>query len=114
MTLCSNFFICQIHELSNQLEVESVKCKRLESTNQELSEQVIAMRVLQKNHDQLEKRKQQLEEEVLSLKNQIETRRKDYSRLENYKRKTEEQARNEIKQKLEEVNAFFQVRKHNI
>lgn len=98
----------KIHELSNQLEVESVKCKRLESTNQELSEQVIAMRVLQKNHDQLEKRKQQLEEEVLSLKNQIETRRKDYSRLENYKRKTEEQARNEIKQKLEEVNAFFQ------
>ncbi|XP_078273549.1 ankyrin repeat domain-containing protein 26 isoform X2 [Rhinoraja longicauda] len=98
----------KIQELSNQLEVESIKCKRLESTNQELSEQVIAMRVLQRNYDQLEKRKQQLEEEVLCLKNQIETRRKDYSRLENYKRKTEEQARNEIKQKLEEVNAFFQ------
>ncbi|XP_051886608.1 ankyrin repeat domain-containing protein 26 isoform X2 [Pristis pectinata] len=94
-------------ELSKQLEVESAKRKCLESTNQELSEQIRAMQFLQKNHDQLEKRKQQLEDELLHLKNQVETQKKDCNHLENYKRKTEEQARKEIKQKLEEVNAFF-------
>ncbi|XP_067855627.1 ankyrin repeat domain-containing protein 26 isoform X2 [Heptranchias perlo] len=98
----------KIDELSQQLEVESSKSRRLESTNQELSEQVAPMRILQKSYDRLEKRKRQLEEEVASLKHQVETNMMDYSHIEQYKREVEEHARKEIKQKLEEVNLFLQ------
>ncbi|XP_069776102.1 ankyrin repeat domain-containing protein 26 isoform X2 [Narcine bancroftii] len=88
----------KIDELSNQLEVQSAKCRHLESANQVLCEQVSIMRVLQKNQDQLEKTKQQLEKEALSSKK--------YNRLVNRK-KREEQYRKEIKEKLEEVNTFL-------
>ncbi|XP_067906627.1 ankyrin repeat domain-containing protein 26 isoform X6 [Heterodontus francisci] len=98
----------KIDELSQQLETESAKCRRLESTNQELSAQVAPMRILQKSQDRLEKRKWQLEEEVASLKHQIETNVMNYSHIEQYKREVEEHARKEIKQKLEEVNLFLQ------
>ncbi|XP_078075984.1 ankyrin repeat domain-containing protein 26 isoform X9 [Mustelus asterias] len=95
-------------ELSQQLEAESAKYRRLESTNQELSAQVAPMKILQKSQDRLEKRKRQLEEEVASLKHQIETNVTNYSHMEQYKREIEEHARKEIKQKLEEVNLFLQ------
>ncbi|XP_078424147.1 ankyrin repeat domain-containing protein 26 isoform X9 [Cetorhinus maximus] len=98
----------KVDELSQQLEAESAKCRRLESTNQELSVQVAPMRILQKSQDRLEKRKRQLEEEVASLKHQIETNVTNYSHMEQYKREVEEHARKEIKQKLEEVNLFLQ------
>ncbi|XP_041072390.1 ankyrin repeat domain-containing protein 26 isoform X2 [Carcharodon carcharias] len=98
----------KVDDLSQQLEAESAKCRRLESTNQELSVQVAPMRILQKSQDRLEKRKRQLEEEVASLKHQIETNVTNYSQMEQYKREVEEHARKEIKQKLEEVNLFLQ------
>ncbi|XP_072341331.1 ankyrin repeat domain-containing protein 26 isoform X3 [Scyliorhinus torazame] len=98
----------KIDDLSQQLETESAKCRRLESTSQELSAQVTSMRILQKNQDRLENRKHQLEEEVASLKHQLETNVMNYSHIEQYKREVEEHARKEIKQKLEEVNLFLQ------
>ncbi|XP_038637085.1 ankyrin repeat domain-containing protein 26 isoform X2 [Scyliorhinus canicula] len=98
----------KIDDLSQQLEAESAKCRRLESTSQELSAQITPMRILQKNQDWLENRKHQLEEEVASLKHQLETNVMNYSHLEKYKREVEEHARKEIKQKLEEVNLFLQ------
>ncbi|XP_048463863.1 ankyrin repeat domain-containing protein 26-like [Rhincodon typus] len=98
----------KIEELSQQLETEAAKGRHLESTNQELSAQVASMKFLQKSQDRLEKRKHQLEEEVVSLKHQIETNLMNYSHIEQYKREVEEHARKEIKQKLEEVNLFLQ------
>ncbi|XP_060695777.1 ankyrin repeat domain-containing protein 26 isoform X2 [Hemiscyllium ocellatum] len=98
----------KVEELSQQLETEAAKGRHLESTNQELSAQVASMKILQKNQDRLEKRKHQLEEEVVSLKHQIETNLINYSHIEQYKRDIEEHARKEIKQKLEEVNLFLQ------
>ncbi|XP_059834294.1 ankyrin repeat domain-containing protein 26 isoform X1 [Hypanus sabinus] len=96
----------KIYELSSQLERESAKCKHLESTNEE---QIKAMHFLQKSHDHLEQRKQQLEEEMLHLKTQAETQRRDSSYLESYKKKMEKQARKEVTQKLEEVNTFLKI-----
>ncbi|XP_048404450.2 coiled-coil domain-containing protein 144A isoform X3 [Stegostoma tigrinum] len=98
----------KIEELSQQLETEAAKGRHLESTNQELSAQVASVKFLQKNQDRLEKRKRQLEEEVVSLKHQNETNLMNYSHIEQYKREVEEHARKEIKQKLEEVNLFLQ------
>uniref|UniRef100_A0A4W3IVU5 Uncharacterized protein n=1 Tax=Callorhinchus milii TaxID=7868 RepID=A0A4W3IVU5_CALMI len=98
----------KVDELSQQLEVEYVKCRRLESASQEQLEQVASMRSLQRNHDRLEKSKQHLEDEVARLKRQVETNVMDHSHMEQYKREIEEHARKEIKQKLEEVNLFLQ------
>ncbi|XP_062915590.1 LOW QUALITY PROTEIN: ankyrin repeat domain-containing protein 26-like [Mobula hypostoma] len=93
----------KIHELSHQIEGGSAKCKHLESTNEE---QIKAMHFLQKSHDHLEQRKQQLEEEILHMKTQAETQS---SYLKSYKKKMKKQARKEVIQKMEEVNTFLKI-----
>ncbi|XP_062913899.1 ankyrin repeat domain-containing protein 26-like [Mobula hypostoma] len=93
----------KIHELSHQLEGESAKCKHLKSTNEE---QIKAMHFLQKSHDHLEQKKQQLEEEILHLKTQAETQS---SYLKSYKKKMKKEARKEVIQKMEEVNTFLKI-----
>ncbi|KAM3833078.1 ankyrin repeat domain-containing protein 26-like isoform 4-T4 [Vipera latastei] len=95
----------RVDELSRHLEVESTRCTQLESTNGELREQLAS---LQKNHAKLEKSKLQLEEEVANLKRQVQGNLIDLSQVEQYKREIEEQARKDIRQKLEEVNFFLQ------
>ncbi|XP_038253832.1 ankyrin repeat domain-containing protein 26-like isoform X6 [Dermochelys coriacea] len=97
-----------IDELSKKLDIESKKSTQLESTNCDLREQLSSMKILHKNHEKLEKSKWQLEGEVATLKHQVETNMMDHSQLEQYKREIEERARQEIRQKLEEVNLFLQ------
>lgn len=103
------FQCVQIDELSKKLDIESKKSTQLESTNRDLREQLSSMKILHKNHEKLEKSKWQLEGEVATLKHQVETNMMDHSQLEQYKREIEERARQEIRQKLEEVNLFLQV-----
>ncbi|XP_043405970.1 ankyrin repeat domain-containing protein 26 isoform X10 [Chelonia mydas] len=98
----------KIDELSKKLDIESKKSTQLESTNRDLREQLSSMKILHKNHEKLEKSKWQLEGEVATLKYQVETNMMDHSQLEQYKREIEERARQEIRQKLEEVNLFLQ------
>uniref|UniRef100_A0A8C4SM48 Ankyrin repeat domain-containing protein 26 n=1 Tax=Erpetoichthys calabaricus TaxID=27687 RepID=A0A8C4SM48_ERPCA len=98
----------KMDELSQQLENESVKCRKLESTNRDLQEQLSSMKTLHKSHEKLEKNKRQLEEEVLSLRHHLEMNITDQSQMEHYKREVEERARQDIRQKLEEVNLFLQ------
>ncbi|CAM5085206.1 unnamed protein product [Eretmochelys imbricata] len=98
----------KIDELSKKLDMESKKSTQLESTNRDLREQLSSMKILHKNHEKLEKSKWQLEGEVATLKHQVETNMMDHSQLEQYKREIEERARQEIRQKLEEVNLFLQ------
>ncbi|XP_065420778.1 ankyrin repeat domain-containing protein 26 isoform X15 [Chrysemys picta bellii] len=95
-------------ELSKKLDIESKKSTQLESTNRDLREQLSSMKILHKNHEKLEKSKWQLEGEVANLKHQVETNMMDHSQIEQYKREIEERARQEIRQKLEEVNLFLQ------
>lgn len=99
----------QIDELSQQLKTESKKSTQLESANHDLREQLSSMKILHKNHEKLEKNKWQLEEEVANLKRHVETNMMDHNQIEHYKREIEERARQEIRQKLEEVNLFLQV-----
>uniref|UniRef100_A0A7M4EW92 Ankyrin repeat domain containing 26 n=1 Tax=Crocodylus porosus TaxID=8502 RepID=A0A7M4EW92_CROPO len=98
----------KIDELSQQLKTESKKSTQLESANHDLREQLSSMKILHKNHEKLEKNKWQLEEEVANLKRHVETNMMDHSQIEHYKREIEERARQEIRQKLEEVNLFLQ------
>ncbi|XP_050791943.1 ankyrin repeat domain-containing protein 7 isoform X10 [Gopherus flavomarginatus] len=98
----------QTDDLSKKLDIESKKNMQLESTNRDLREQLSSMKILHKNHEKLEKSKWQLEGEVAHLKHQVETNMMDHSQIEQYKREIEERARQEIRQKLEEVNLFLQ------
>ncbi|XP_069085001.1 ankyrin repeat domain-containing protein 26 isoform X12 [Pleurodeles waltl] len=98
----------KIDELSQNLEMESTKSAQLESTNRDLREQLSSVKTLHKNHDRLEKSKRQLEEEVANLRRHVETNMTDHNQMGQYKREIEERARQEIRQKLEEVNMFLQ------
>ncbi|NXK55787.1 ANR26 protein, partial [Chauna torquata] len=92
-------------ELSQQLELESKKCMQLEAQNQDLREELSALRG---NHEKLEKSKCQLKEEVANLRHRLETNMVDHSQIEQYKKEMEERAGQEIRQKLQEVNLFLQ------
>lgn len=57
----------------------------------------------------MEKSKLQLEKEVSDLKQHVRCNLMDHNQIEQYKKDIEERARQEIRQKLEEVNLFLQV-----
>ncbi|XP_061496062.1 ankyrin repeat domain-containing protein 26 isoform X6 [Rhineura floridana] len=91
----------EIEKLRTKVEIESTRCAQLESTNHELREQLSSMKLL-------EKTKTQLEEDISNLKCHVQGSVIDLNQMEQYKRDVEERARQEIRQKLEEVNVFLQ------
>ncbi|XP_038608211.1 coiled-coil domain-containing protein 144A-like [Tachyglossus aculeatus] len=95
----------KIDGLSQKLEGASSKYSLLETTNQDLKEQLFS---LQKNYEISEKIKRQLEEEMVNLKRYQEMNMFERSQMEQYKREVDEQAKQEIVKKLEEVNLFLQ------
>uniref|UniRef100_A0A4X2MBX2 Uncharacterized protein n=1 Tax=Vombatus ursinus TaxID=29139 RepID=A0A4X2MBX2_VOMUR len=98
----------KIEDLTQQLEAASSKCKQLESINQSLREELFSMKILQKKYAKLEENKRQLEEEVVNLKHHLEITKLEHNQIEQYKRDIEERARQEIVEKLKEVNIFLQ------
>ncbi|XP_036614917.1 ankyrin repeat domain-containing protein 26-like [Trichosurus vulpecula] len=98
----------KIEDLTQQLEAASSECNQLESINQSLQEELFSMKILQKNCDKLEGNKRQLEEEVVNLKYHLEITKLERSQIEQYKHEIEERARQEIVEKLKEVNLFLQ------
>uniref|UniRef100_A0A670IWE1 Uncharacterized protein n=1 Tax=Podarcis muralis TaxID=64176 RepID=A0A670IWE1_PODMU len=85
-------------ELKRSVEARRVQ---VESTNCELRDQLSSMKLLERS-------KQQLEEEITNLKRHIQDNMMDLSQIEQYKREIEERARQDISQKLEQVNLFLQ------
>ncbi|KAL6474419.1 hypothetical protein MHYP_G00179800 [Metynnis hypsauchen] len=98
----------KVDELQVQLEREASRCSRLEDVNRQLKEQLGSLKSLNRSHERLERSKRQLEEEVTGLRRQVEAGLMDQSQAEQYRRETEERARQEIRHKLEEVNLFLQ------
>ncbi|XP_016101014.1 ankyrin repeat domain-containing protein 26-like isoform X3 [Sinocyclocheilus grahami] len=98
----------RVDELQSQYEREASRCSRLEEVNRQLKEKLSSVKSLSRSHEQLERSKRQLEEEVASLRRQLEAGVMDQSQAEQYRRETEERARQEIRHKLEEVNLFLQ------
>uniref|UniRef100_A0A4X2LYR6 Ankyrin repeat domain 26 n=1 Tax=Vombatus ursinus TaxID=29139 RepID=A0A4X2LYR6_VOMUR len=99
----------KIEDLTQQLEAASSKCKQLESVNKSLGEELFSVKILQKKCDKLEENKRQLEEEVVNLKHHLEITKLEHSQIEQYQREIEERARQEIVEKLKEVNLFLQI-----
>lgn len=97
----------QVEELQAQLEKEASRRSQLERTNGELKEQLASLSSLGHSSDQLERSRRQLEEELLELRRRLEA---EHGQAERYRHDVEERARQEVQQKLEQVNLFLQVR----
>ncbi|XP_051626186.1 ankyrin repeat domain-containing protein 26-like [Manacus candei] len=95
----------EVAELSQKLDREREQCTQLEAKNQALQEELSTLRGECKN---LAMDKCQLQEELAKLHHHLETNVVDRSQLEQCKREVEEQADQEIRQKLQEVNEFLQ------
>ncbi|MCJ8736043.1 hypothetical protein PDJAM_G00254300 [Pangasius djambal] len=98
----------KVDELQVQLEREASRCSKLEDLNRELKEQLSSLKSLGRSHERLERSKQQLEEEVTGLRRRVEAGVMDQSQAEQFRRETEERARQEIRHKLDEINLFLQ------
>ncbi|KAM3870152.1 LOW QUALITY PROTEIN: ankyrin repeat domain-containing protein 26 [Diretmus argenteus] len=98
----------KVDDLQVQLEKEASRCSQLEKVNGELKEQLASQKSLSRSNERLERSKRQLEDEVSGLRRQMEAGLMDQSQAEQYRRNAEERARQEIRQKLEEVNLFLQ------
>nr|XP_020444751.1 ankyrin repeat domain-containing protein 26-like [Monopterus albus] len=84
------------------------KVDDLQVQNRELKDQLASLKSLSHSNNQLERSKRQLEEEVLDLRRRMESIQMEQSQVEQYRRDAEEKARQEIQQKLEQVNLFLQ------
>lgn len=67
------------------------------------------MKGIQKKCEIQENEKKKLKQDLVNLKSHMEMNMVDYGEVEKYKREIEERARQEIVEKLKEVNLFLQV-----
>ncbi|KAJ7998227.1 hypothetical protein DPEC_G00220400 [Dallia pectoralis] len=98
----------KMDDLSVQLQKETSRCSHLEGVNKELKEQLASFKNLGRSNERLERCKKHLEEELFGLRRQVESGVMDQSKADQYRCDAEERARQEIRQKLEEVNLFLQ------
>ena len=96
----------QIDDLTAELETASSKRLHLDAKNQVLREELLSMKGMQKKCEKLEKNKKKLEQEVVNLRSHIEMNVIERSQVEQYKRETGERARQDLIEKLKEVNLF--------
>ncbi|XP_075998326.1 ankyrin repeat domain-containing protein 26 isoform X3 [Genypterus blacodes] len=92
----------KVDDLQGQLRKEASHCSQLERLNRELKEELVSLKNPSHNNDQQERSKRQLEEEIAGARRQLE------SQAEQYRREAEERARQEVLQKLGQVNLFLQ------
>lgn len=104
------FLTSQVDDLQEQLEKEVSRRSQLEKVNGDLKDQLASLKSSNRSNDQLERSKRQLEEEVLDLRRRMEASQMEQSQVEHFRRDAEDRARQEIQQKLEQVNIFLQVR----
>ncbi|XP_027128485.1 ankyrin repeat domain-containing protein 26 isoform X9 [Larimichthys crocea] len=98
----------KVDDLQEQLEKEVSRRSQLEKVNGDLKDQLASLKSSNRSNDQLERSKRQLEEEVLDLRRRMEASQMEQSQVEHFRRDAEDRARQEIQQKLEQVNIFLQ------
>ncbi|KAM5337489.1 ankyrin repeat domain-containing protein 26 isoform 2-T2 [Glossophaga mutica] len=98
----------KIDDLTAKLEAASSKCQHLDEKNKCLQQELLFMRALPKKCEKLKNEKKKWKQEGIKLKTHMEMNMVEFSELEQYKRKIEERARQDIEEKLEEVNLFLQ------
>ncbi|XP_045714016.1 ankyrin repeat domain-containing protein 26-like isoform X2 [Phyllostomus hastatus] len=95
-------------DLTAKLEAASSKCQHLDEKNKCLQQELLSMKALQKKCEKLKNEKKKWKQEGINLKTHMEMNMVEFRELEQYKRKVEERARQDIEEKLEEVNLFLQ------
>ncbi|XP_032956686.1 ankyrin repeat domain-containing protein 26 isoform X2 [Rhinolophus ferrumequinum] len=98
----------KIDDLTAKLEITSSERLRLDEKNQFLQRELLSMKGIQKKCEKLENKNMELKQELFNLKSHIEMNMVEYSEVELYKREIEERARQEVVEKLKEVNLFLQ------
>ncbi|XP_037679080.1 ankyrin repeat domain-containing protein 26-like isoform X2 [Choloepus didactylus] len=102
-------FFTKIDDLTAKLETSSSKCLHLDAKNQDLQQELLSMRAIQKKCEKLEMNEKKLEQVVVNLRSHVEMNMLELGQVEQYKREIEERARQEIVEKLKEVNLFLQM-----
>nr|XP_011736698.1 ankyrin repeat domain-containing protein 26 isoform X8 [Macaca nemestrina] len=98
----------KIDDLTADLETAGSKCLHLDTKNQVLQQELLSMKTIQKKCEKLQKNKKKLEQEVVNLRSHIERNMVELGQVKQYKQEIEERARQEIVEKLKEVNLFLQ------
>uniref|UniRef100_I3N9N1 Uncharacterized protein n=1 Tax=Ictidomys tridecemlineatus TaxID=43179 RepID=I3N9N1_ICTTR len=108
MDIPINMLIYKIDDLAAKLETASSKCLHLDKKNQFLHQELLSMKTMQKKCEKLEKNKKKLEQEVVNLKSHIEKKNmEEHGQLEQYKQEIEDRARQDLVEKLKQVNLFL-------
>nr|XP_044993230.1 ankyrin repeat domain-containing protein 26 isoform X2 [Jaculus jaculus] len=108
MDIPINVLINKVDDLTAKLETTSSKYLHLDKRNQLLQQELLSMKTVQKKCEKLEKNKKKLEQEVVNLKSHIEENMIEYGQVEHYKREVEERAKQDLVEKLKQVNLFLQ------
>ncbi|XP_052030649.1 ankyrin repeat domain-containing protein 30A isoform X1 [Apodemus sylvaticus] len=108
MDIPVNTLIKKIDDLTAKLETASSKCLHLGKKNQLLQQELLLMRTIQKKCGKLEKSKKQLEQEVVNLRSLMEKSVVEHSQVQQYAQEVEERARQDLVEKLKQVNLFLQ------
>ncbi|XP_045441810.1 ankyrin repeat domain-containing protein 26 isoform X3 [Pipistrellus kuhlii] len=95
-------------DLTAKLESASSKCIHLDEKNKFLQQELLSMKAIQKKCEKLENEKKKWKQEVLNLNRLMEMNVVEFGEVEQYKRKIEERARQDVVEKLKEVNLFLQ------
>ncbi|CAH7183908.1 ankyrin repeat domain-containing protein 30A [Phodopus roborovskii] len=108
MDISVNMLINKIDDLTSKLETASSKCVHLGKKNEVLQQELLLMKTVQRKCVKLEKNKKKLEEEVGSLRSHMEKNMVALSQVQQYKQEVEERARQDLVEKLKQVNLFLQ------
>ncbi|XP_055401340.1 ankyrin repeat domain-containing protein 26-like [Bubalus kerabau] len=96
-------------DLPAKLETVCSTCLHMNAKIQALQEEFLSMKEMQKRCEKLEKNKKKLEQEVVNLKSHIELNMIEHSQVEHYKQEVEERVRQDLIEKLREVNMVLQI-----
>ncbi|XP_031232477.1 ankyrin repeat domain-containing protein 26-like [Mastomys coucha] len=95
-------------DLTEKLETTSAKCQHLYKQNQLLWRELLSMKTIQRKCEKLKKHKKKLEQEVVSLRSHMEKNMIECDQIEQYKWEIEEKTKQELVEKLKQVNLFLQ------
>ncbi|XP_061291663.1 ankyrin repeat domain-containing protein 26-like isoform X3 [Bos javanicus] len=101
--------IRSIDDLPAKLETVCSTCLHVNAKIEVLQEELLSMKGMQKRCEKLEKNKKKLQQEVVTLKSHIELNMIEHSQVEHYKQEVEERVRQDLIEKLREVNMFLQI-----
>ncbi|KAH0517083.1 Methylcrotonoyl-CoA carboxylase subunit alpha, mitochondrial [Microtus ochrogaster] len=98
----------QNDDLTAKLETASSKCLQLHKENQRLRQELLSMKTVQKKCEKLKKHKKKLEQEIVNLRNHMEKNMIECGQIEQYKWEIEEKTKQDLVEKLKQINLFLQ------